>query len=207
MARPTTPEPTLSARPVPASRRESILRMAAKLFADAGFATITVADIGAACGISGPALYHHFASKEAMLGEMLVSISEHLLRRGHEIVAETPEPVDALHALVDAHAAFATSRPELITVQFRDLVHASPADQKTVRRLQRSYVELWVDTLIRGRPGADVAVARAVVHATFGLLNSTAHATVEATDLLGELAWRLLDPAKLGQLTSRARHG
>ena len=53
-----------------------ILATAAELFAARGFHGVSVADLGAACGISGPALYKHFPSKDAMLAEMLVSISE-----------------------------------------------------------------------------------------------------------------------------------
>jgi len=60
-------------------RRHQILDTAAELFAARGFHGVSVADLGAACGISGPALYKHFPSKDAMLAEMLVSISEELL--------------------------------------------------------------------------------------------------------------------------------
>ena len=53
-----------------------------RLFAARGFHGVSVADLGAACGISGTALYKHFPSKDAMLAEMLVSISEELLEVG-----------------------------------------------------------------------------------------------------------------------------
>ena len=66
----------------PQDRRSQILATAADLFAARGFHGVSVADLGAACGISGPALYKHFPSKQAMLAEMLVSISEELLRVG-----------------------------------------------------------------------------------------------------------------------------
>src|SRR5680860_829910 len=62
--------------PMAASRREQILSTAAELFAARGFHGVSVDELGAACGISGPALYRHFAAKDAMLAEMLVSISE-----------------------------------------------------------------------------------------------------------------------------------
>ena len=74
------------------SRRDQILATAAELFAARGFHGVSVADLGAACGISGPALYKHFPSKDAMLAEMLVSISEELLAVGRRRVAEAPRP-------------------------------------------------------------------------------------------------------------------
>ena len=63
-------------------RRQQILDIAADLFASRGFHGVSVAELGAACGVSGPALYKHFQSKDAMLAEMLVTISETLLVRG-----------------------------------------------------------------------------------------------------------------------------
>ena len=53
------------------SRRAQILAAAAERFARYGFHGVSIDDIGAAVGISGPALYRHFRSKEAMLAEML----------------------------------------------------------------------------------------------------------------------------------------
>ena len=61
--------------------------MAARLFAERGFHGVSVGDIGKAVGVSGPALYKHFDSKDAVLAEMLVAISERLLAEGQERVA------------------------------------------------------------------------------------------------------------------------
>ena len=178
------------------SRRDEILHEACRLFAERGFGRVTVDDVGAACGISGPAIYHHFAGKEAMLGEMLVSISQHLLDRGQAIVDVGADPDTTVRALVAAHAEFASTNPDLITVQFRDLLHAPDDDQRVVRRLQRRYVELWVDTLVRRGDDVDVRDVRAAVHATFGLLNSTPYAgtlTARSSTLLRDLALRALE--------------
>src|SRR3954451_4245680 len=101
-------------------RREQILATAAQLFAARGFHGVSVADLGAACGISGPALYKHFVSKDAVLAEMLVSISEELLAVGRERVALAEEPAAALAALVDWHVDFALRHRPLIVVQDRD---------------------------------------------------------------------------------------
>ena len=75
-------------------RRQQILDIAADLFAQRGFHGVSVADLGAACGISGPALYKHFPSKDAVLAEMLVSISEELLSVGRQRVAAAATPAD-----------------------------------------------------------------------------------------------------------------
>lgn len=70
------------------TRREQILKEAARLFAERGFHGVGVDEIGAAVGISGPGLYRHFPGKDAMLAELLVGISERLLAGGQLRVDE-----------------------------------------------------------------------------------------------------------------------
>lgn len=161
-----------------ASRREQILSTAADLFAARGFHGVSVADLGAACGISGPALYRHFASKDAILSEMLVSISQELLEVARERVAEAAEPREGLRALVGWHTDFALANKPLIVVQDRDWASLPDDARSQVRALQRRYVELWVDQLRRTHRQLSAKRARAMAHATFGLLNSTPHSAV-----------------------------
>ncbi|MDN5744020.1 MAG: TetR/AcrR family transcriptional regulator [Nocardioidaceae bacterium] len=159
------------------SRRDQILSTAAELFAARGFHGTSVADLGAACGISGPALYKHFPSKQAMLAEMLVDISQRLLSVGRErVAAAKTDPAAALRGLVDWHVEFATSHRPLIVVQDRDWESLPPDARTQVRRLQRSYIDLWAEQLRALRPDLDRGRAHAVAQATFGLLNSTPRA-------------------------------
>lgn len=171
-------------------RREQILTVAAELFARHGYHGVSIADLGAAVGVSGPALYRHFPGKEALLAELLVGISEHLLAGGQERAAASGDPREVLAALVEFQAAFALREPELIVVQDRDLANLPPASRRKVRRLQRTYVEIWVDTLCRIHPGLTADAARVAAHAAFGLLNSTPHTarTPDTAALLRRMA-------------------
>ena len=171
-------------------RREELKAIAAGLFAARSFAAVTMDDIGGAAGVSGPALYHHFASKEALLGEMLVTISEQLLARAEGIVARA-DAGSVLTELVDAHIEFALDRQDLITVQYRDLVYAVPDAQRAVRRLQSRYVEHWVEQLDADASPDDVRRSRATVHAVLGMLNSTPHSARLPRDEMGSLLRRM----------------
>jgi AcrR family transcriptional regulator len=158
------------------SRREQILQAAARLFAERGARAVGVDDVGAAVGVTGPAIYRHFASKDAMLAEMLLRISERLLDGGRAVVAAAgSDPRAQLRALIAFQTDFALDNPALITVQDRDLASLAQADAAQVRRLQRRYVEVWVAVLARLHPDADAEACRARAHAVFGLINSTPH--------------------------------
>lgn len=160
------------------TRRELILHEAAKMFAARGFHGVGIDEIGAAAGISGPAVYRHFASKEALLSEMLAGISQRLLAGATARADSAAGPVEALDDLIDFQVAFALDEPELIVVHDRDLASLPAADRHEVRRLQREYVEIWVSLVRRLRPEAPEACARSAVHAVFGLINSTPHSAL-----------------------------
>jgi AcrR family transcriptional regulator len=173
-------------------RREQILDTAATLFAERGFHGVSVADLGAACGISGPALYKHFPSKDAMLAEMLVSISEELLEVGCQRDGEADDAHEALRALIGWHIDFALHNKALIVVQDRDWASLPDEARERVRSLQRSYVDLWAGRLREVHTDLTAREARARAHACFGLLNSTPHSAMlpeaEMTAMLTEMA-------------------
>src|SRR3954447_16968785 len=161
------------------TRREQILKEAARLFAERGFHGVGVDEIGAAVGISGPGLYRHFPGKDAMLAELLVGISERLLAGGQLRVSEDAagdgSPEALLDALIEGHIDFALDDRPLITLHDRELDRLRDTDRKLVRQLQRQYVELWVEVVRGVYPGLTEPTARSAVHSVFGLLNSTPH--------------------------------
>ena len=68
-------------------RRDELLGIAARLFAEKGFKNTTVRDIADAAGILSGSLYHHFDSKESMIDEVLSTFQEELFGRYDEILA------------------------------------------------------------------------------------------------------------------------
>jgi len=158
-----------------AERRQQLLESAKALFARNGFRAVRLTDIGQGAGVSGPAVYRHFDSKEAVLIELLVGISEYLHAGGERIVAQDLPARETLEALIDFHADFALSEPELIRIQDRDL-HALPeTERRRVRRLQRQYVTAWTGIVRRVHPELTADAATVRVHALFGMVNSTPH--------------------------------
>ncbi len=159
------------------TRREQILKEAARLFAERGFHGVGVDEIGAAVGISGPGLYRHFPGKDAMLAELLVGISGQLLTGARRRRAEADgDPGEAvLDSLIEGHIDFAIDDRPLITLHDRELDRLRDSDRKLVRQLQRQYVELWVEVLRAVYPDLAEPAARSAVHSVFGLLISTPH--------------------------------
>src|SRR3954463_632306 len=122
-----------------ADRRATLLSAAARLFADRGFDGVSMEELGAAAGVSGPAVYRHFDGKQAVLGSVLLDVSESLHAGGEAAGREHPDAADALRALIAAHMRFAIDNADTIRVQDRDLDSLTDDARHAVRKLQREY--------------------------------------------------------------------
>lgn len=159
-----------------AERTLDILTQAARLFAERGFNGVSLEDIGAAVGVSGPAVYRHFAGKQALLGAVLVRVSEDLVSGGTHVFESASSDAERVHDLITFHVDFALGNADVIRVQDRDVAHLATEDRAEVRRLQRIYIELWMRALAPIIE-ADADTLRLRVQACFGLINSTPHST------------------------------
>ena len=82
------------------SRRDELLGIAARLFAERGFRNTTVRDIADASGILSGSLYHHFDSKESMVDEILQTFQQELFASYDEILASDLPARDKIEAAV-----------------------------------------------------------------------------------------------------------
>lgn len=88
------------AAPLVSERRDEILALAAKIFADKGYASTTVREIADAAGILSGSLYHHFDSKEAMLDEIMHGFLDNIVAKYRATVDVGGDPLDVLRALI-----------------------------------------------------------------------------------------------------------
>jgi AcrR family transcriptional regulator len=177
---PGQPEPPNRRSQLKSDRRLQLLAAAERLFAERGFLAVRLEDIGAAAGVSGPAIYRHFPNKESLLVELLVGISAGLLAGARAVSDRGADAAATLDGLIDFHLDFALGEPDLIRIQDRDLAHLPAPAERQVRKAQRQYVEIWVGVLRELNPDLAEADARLMAHAVFGLLNSTPHSMKSA---------------------------
>jgi len=154
------------------ARRKELIAVAANLFASRGYYAVTVDDIGDAVGLTGPALYRHFSSKEALLVAVFDQVIDQLTNRFRELVSEAPDPATALLAIVRLHVEFAIEQRENVAVWRQEFQNLPEPDRWRLRRAQRLYVEEWVHLVHELRPEFSDTEVRTAVHAAMGLLQS-----------------------------------
>jgi AcrR family transcriptional regulator len=196
-----------NAAAAPLSRRDEILIEATKLFRGKGYAAITMDDIGAAVGVTGPALYRHFASKEDILVSILTRAGDLIEAQARELSRQSDSPRDALRLIVRGYLHQVIPHRRLVGSYLQGSV--LPTDSETAAPLRartRRYIRHVAGVLRQARPELTPAQAQTLVHATFGLLNSVAwsESTIDkdTADLLESAAMATLDS---GSATKRRR--
>jgi hypothetical protein len=132
---PASPQPAMAASGptqrsrAKESRRQALLSAAATLFAVNGFNRVSLEDLGAAAGVSGPAVYRHFPESRPCWARCC-SPSARTCSTAAATWWPTP-PIPPRHStgLVQFHVDFALSNPDVIRVQDRDFSNLTGEDQ------------------------------------------------------------------------------
>ncbi|MFF0051092.1 TetR/AcrR family transcriptional regulator [Streptomyces sp. NPDC005498] len=167
-APPAAAEPGLA----PVSRREALLAAATPLFAERGFQSVSMEDVGAALGISRLAVYHHFPGKADLLAAALHRASEAKWATLVSDLAQSSTPPEGLRRALRSYAESAlVDHGTGMLLLVSEIAHLSAADQEVLHRSQVDYVAEWVALLLGSRPELGQAEARITVHAVFTVLN------------------------------------
>ena len=181
------------------ARRQQLLDATAELVAARGFHSVGIAEIGAAAGVTGSAIYRHFDNKQEMLVAVFDRVLDDLLRGARAVVESASGAHTVLDALVRAQVAFALRNRAVISVYGQEEINLPSDDRRRLRRKQRAYVQMWVDTLASVRPELSEGELIASASAAIGLLNSVATFDVPLGDdelgaFVGDMALRALYP-------------
>lgn len=147
----------------PASRRDELLELAASMFAERGLRATTVRDIADSAGILSGSLYHHFASKEEMVDEVLRGFLDWLFTRYQEIVDTEPNPLERLKGLfLASFEAIEHRHAQVVIYQDEAKRLAGQERFSYVEQRNQEQRKMWLDLLNQGieegyfRPDIDV---------------------------------------------------
>ena len=158
-----------------ATRRRQLMAVAGELFARDGYHNVSVWDLAAAAGVSGPAIYRHFRGKQEILAELMRSGFDEIDAVGTGTLAELGDDAEAgerLDALVRAFAAYVVRHPEFGVLWRREFRHLAPGDAAELAERMRSGPAVPVAELRRMRPELDAADAHLIAWSALSVLGS-----------------------------------
>jgi len=162
-------------------RRAAILAAAAELFRERGFRATSLDDIGAAAGVSGPAIYRYFSSKHDLLAVMIEEAAIAWRVTVDQVLSEDAAPLVTLEHLIDAAVALELKNGNLRPVFHQERRTLDDNARRRMARIDRVTMAEWVHLLCEVQPDLNEEDARIAVMMIDGMLRSvsTLHASVD----------------------------
>jgi AcrR family transcriptional regulator len=128
------------------------------LFAQHGYAAVSMRRIAQEVGVQAGALYNYTPDKQSLLFDLMQGHMDELLdARAEEPVADTP--LERLETFSRFHIRFHLERPLAVFISYMELRNLTPANFATIEDLRRRY-EGELEAILRdGREAGDFHVA------------------------------------------------
>ena len=156
-------------------RREAILAVAAKLFAEHGAQGASIADLATACQMSKSLIYHYYPSKEEILYAVMASHIDQLELNVAEALAENGSPDAKLRSIVHRFMKDYIGAADRQKVLLNGLDSLQQERREAIVSQQRQIVNVVTELLRNIDPSlaADPIKARAQAMLLFGMINWT----------------------------------
>lgn len=167
------------------SRREEIVRAAARTFARDGYAAVGMRDVAEAVGIRGASLYHHFASKEEILYAVCLTVTREPNELNLPLLDAPGTPAQRLAALVRGHLEHLHRRRVEHVVGLHELAALTPEHRAVIDDLRRYYQRRVRDVVAAGIRTGEFTVpdARLAAFALLDMLNGISNWFHESGEL------------------------
>ncbi|MEU1476356.1 TetR family transcriptional regulator [Streptomyces sp. NPDC005760] len=181
------------------SRAEELLETAIELFHEHGYTGVSLDDIGAAVGLSGPSIYYHFETKSEILVTAFAQAAHGLAAHEGDGGAGVP-----LGDLVRDYIRAGVQQRHLFGVYVTEAINLPREAADRIGAELDANVEEWTAALRRLRADLSAGEDRALVYAARGVVNDVVrvgdlHGRRQIESELGALLRAVLeaDPARI----------
>ncbi|MCV6584272.1 MAG: TetR/AcrR family transcriptional regulator [Marinibacterium sp.] len=155
-------------------KRAHILKTAARVFAEQGFARASMSQVAGACGISKANIYHYYDSKDALLFDILDSYLSALRDRLADLPLEGRTPADQLRLILTEALLAYEGMDHEHQIQTEGIPMLGSEEQDVLKGYQRDMVRQLSSVLRAVAPdvfATDRDKLRAATMSVFGMLN------------------------------------
>jgi AcrR family transcriptional regulator len=105
------------------SRKEEIIRVAAKLFRDKGYSAVTMRDLATTMGIKAASLYNHISSKQEILQLIVIALAEEFTSEMRSIHSSNASCINKLNRIIELHVKLSSQNSYGMACLNNDWMH------------------------------------------------------------------------------------
>jgi AcrR family transcriptional regulator len=156
------------------AQRVAIRDAAARLFAEKGYSSASIAELARACGISKALMYHYYRDKEDLLADIAMSYVDRLAAIVDEVAAQQLPPAAHLRRLVEAFMTEYEHSGARHRVLVQDVKYLERTHRRRVLARQRKVVDGFAAAIAPLAPEATRGqLAKPLTMTLFGMINWT----------------------------------
>lgn len=122
------------------ARREQVFGAGARLFARKGYARASLQEVADALGVTKPALYYYYSSKEQLLFEIMSFVMARVLADIGEVAESDLAPFEKLREYVRRYVGFFAAHPDEHTIMATEVDSLGPELRDVILDRQRVYL-------------------------------------------------------------------
>ncbi len=152
--------------------RQRLLHAAAVILSQRGYSESRLGEIAAAADLKAPAIYYHFAGRDALITAALregqILVRQHVLAALEKLPADAPAE-DRILSAVDAHLRVELELSDFANAVVRTAGHVPPQIRADIEGEITAYHDVWRELLAEAQaagalhPGLDLSIARMLV--------------------------------------------
>lgn len=140
------------------TRKEEIIKTAAKLFKEKGYSAVTMRDLATAMGIKAASLYNHIDSKQDILKDIIISLAEEFTREMNLIKTSNHNAIEKLEMIVTLHVNISVENTFGMACLNNDWMHLE--DQlEYYLELRKKYEQDFIDIIKSGIQSKNISDA------------------------------------------------
>lgn len=133
------------------SRREMILQEAARLFREKGYLAANLRELASRAGIQGGSIYHHFASKQEILFQVMDDTMSDMIAQLTERLNGAETPAERLRRMMLFHIEYVVTGSDRTYITDDELRNLEPENYRQVVAKRDRYQRIIENILADGR--------------------------------------------------------
>jgi AcrR family transcriptional regulator len=162
-------------------RQKAILDAAIELIAAGGVDSVSMASLAQATRMSRPAIYQYFASKEHVLGELVINEMADLSNEIDRLISKVDDPMECVRIWIHYSLAHLASSEHRIVRQIS--IDSLPRDQRGMLRAMHGYFMLSLVSSLKDLGALDPGALSGLI---FGAVSSASKRIDEGADFSTE---------------------
>ena len=131
------------------TRKDEIIKTAAKLFKEKGYSAVTMRDLASAMGMKAASLYNHINSKQEILKVIIISIAEDFTNGMKTIINSDVSNLAKLKKVVELHVQISSNNTNGIASLNNDWMHLEDQLEHYLK-LRNEYEANFLSIIERG---------------------------------------------------------